>query len=264
MDEPQTGSGSTLLRNIMLGVAGIYIVVSLVFMLGLNRRLAVLEQKQVQTEEKLAQKIEHNQAAAQTLAAELDQTQEQLATRSAELQRQQKAAESRLKTEQQKSEAKLGEKLGEISTGLGGVAQEVGTVRTDLGSTRSDLEATKAKLERAIGDLGLQSGLIARTRDDLDALKRKGDRNIYEFLLAKGKPMPLSTISLQLKKSDAKKNKFTVNVIADDKTIEKKDRTVAEPLQFYTGKEGSRQLYELVVMSVEKNQVRGYLSTPLK
>jgi hypothetical protein len=123
------------------------------------------------------------------------------------------------------------------------------------------LEATKAKLERTIGDLGLQSGLIATTRDDLEVLKHKGDRNYYEFTLTKSKtPTPVSTVSLQLKKADRKKGKFTLNVIADDKSIEKKDRNMNEPLQFYTGRD--HMLYELVVFTVEKDKVTGYVSTP--
>ena len=72
--------------------------------------------------------------------------------------------------------------------------------------------------------------------------------------------MPVHNISLQLKKTDAKKGKFTLNVIADDRTVEKKDRTIYEPLQFYTGRE--RQMYELVVFNVDKDKVAGYLSTP--
>ena len=92
-------------------------------------------------------------------------------------------------------------------------------------------------------------------------MKHRGDRNIYEFTLHKGaKPQPVSTVSLQLKKVDAKKGKFSMNVVADDRTIEKKDRNVFEPMQFYTGRD--RNLYEVVVMSADKNTISGYLSTP--
>ena len=116
-------------------------------------------------------------------------------------------------------------------------------------------------MERAIGDLNVQSGLIAHTREDLEELKRRGDRNYFELTLQKNAhPSPVSTVSLQLKKTDAKKSKFTLNVIADDKTIEKKDRNVAEPLQFYTGRD--RVLYEIVVLAVNKDFVNGYLATP--
>jgi len=97
--------------------------------------------------------------------------------------------------------------------------------------------------------------------DDLEVLKHKGDRNYYEFTLEKGRrPVPVYTVSLQLKKTDPKKSKFTLNVMADDKTIEKKDRNSLEPLQFYTGKD--HMLYELVVNNIEKNRVSGYIATP--
>src|ERR1035438_10218895 len=176
------------------------------------------------------------------------------AQRAATLQAEQKAAESRLENEQK---VQINAVTGEIS----GVKTDVGGVRTDVASTKADLEATKAKLQSTIGDLGMQSGLIAHTAGDLEVLKHKGDRNYYEFTLLKGaKPQPVSTVSLQLKKADTKKGKFTVNVTADDRTIEKKDRNVAEPIQFYSGRD--HLLFELVVWSVDKNKATGYLSTP--
>jgi len=137
----------------------------------------------------------------------------------------------------------------------------VGGVKTDVASTKADLDATKAKLQSTIGDLGVQSGLIANTRSDLEVLKHKGDRNYYEFTLLKGaKPQPVSTVSLQLRKADVKKGKFTLNVTSDDKTIEKKDRNVSEPIQFYSGRD--HLLFEVVIWTVEKNKATGYLSTP--
>jgi hypothetical protein len=170
------------------------------------------------------------------------------------LQRQQRAAEARL-AEQEKQQ------ISAVTGEVAGVKTDVGGVKTDVASTRADLEATKAKLESTIGDLGMQSGLVAKTRDDLEILKHKGDRNYYEFTLIKGaKPQPVSTVSLQLRKVDPKRGKFTLNVTSDDKTIEKKDRNVSEPIQFYTGRD--HMLYELVVWSVDKNKATGYLSTP--
>jgi multidrug efflux pump subunit AcrA (membrane-fusion protein) len=181
-------------------------------------------------------------------------TKQELAQRVAELRAQQKASETRLENEQK---AQLGQVSGEIA----GVKTDVGGVKTDVASTKADLEATKAKLQSTIGDLGVQSGLIAHTAGDLDILKHKGDRNYYEFTLLRGaKPQPVSTVSLQLKKADAKKGKFTMNVTSDDKTIEKKDRNVSEPIQFYSGRD--HLLFELVVWTVDKNKATGYLSTP--
>ncbi|MCP5114620.1 MAG: hypothetical protein GY953_27645, partial [bacterium] len=52
----------------------------------------------------------------------------------------------------------------------------------------------------------------------------------------------------------------TLDVIADDKTVEKKERTMNEPLQFYTL--SARQPYELVINEVHKDRIVGYLAVP--
>jgi hypothetical protein len=111
------------------------------------------------------------------------------------------------------------------------------------------------------GDLSDHSSLIARNAQELDVLKHKGDRSYYEFTLAKGQKKPVGTVSIELKKADQKKSKFTLVVYADDRSYEKKDRNVDEPLQFYSGKDPA--LYEIVVNAIPgKNTVSGYLSTP--
>lgn len=202
----------------------------------------------------LENRIQNAEAQEETLAKQAGMTKKELAQRTSELLAQQRAAESRLEKEQK-------EQITQVSGDIAGVKTDVGGVKTDVASTKADLEATKAKLQSTVGDLGVQSGLIANTRSDLEALKHKGDRNYYEFTLLKGaKPQPISTVSLQLKKADAKKGKFTLNVTADDKTIEKKDRNVSEPIQFYSGRD--HLLFELVVWTVDKNKATGYLSTP--
>ena len=252
-------NGGTL-RNILLAVAAVYVVVSLYLMFDMHGRLAKVEATQLTAAtnyDKLARRVNEDEADAkaseQALARQVGMTAEQLARRTAELQRQQRAAETRL-TEQS-------QEIGKVSGEVAGVKGDVAGVKGDVGNVRSDLETTKGKLDRAIGDLGQQSGLIAHTREDLEYLKHKGDRNYYEFTLTKSnRSTPVSTISLQLKKTDPRRGKFTLNVIADDRTIEKKDRTIYEPLQFYTGRD--RILYELVVFTVQKDKVSGYVSTP--
>lgn len=245
------------LKTIFAVVVVLYICASGYFLWQMHAQLTKLSAGQDKAAVELA---EHNKrlnaadASMETLADQLGMTKKELAARAAELQRQQRASEARLQKEQQ-------QQISAVTGEVAGVKTEVGGVKTDVASTRTDLEATKAKLERAIGDLGVQSGLIARTRDDLEVLKHKGDRTYTEFTLAKGgRPTPVSTVSLQLKKTDAKRNKFTLNVVADDRTIEKKDRTANEPIQFYSGRD--RQLFEIVVWTVDKNKIAGYLSTP--
>jgi len=251
------GSGSPAGKWILILLAVIYVAGSAYFLFDLRGRLDKLGGEQTASKaeiEQLTKRMQSAEAEAETLGQQVGMTKKELSERAADLQREQRAAESRLEAQQK-------QQINKVSGEVAGVRTDVGGVKTDVASTKAELAATKAKLESTIGDLGVQSGLIARTRDDLEVLKHKGDRNYYEFTLVKGaNPQPVSTISLQLKKTDAKKGKFTMNVTADDRTIEKKDRNAAEPIQFYTGRD--HMLYEMVVWTVDKNKVTGYLSTP--
>lgn len=258
-ESPAKSGGA--MKTVLLVVAGLYILASLYLMINMKGRIDTLEAGQataVAQQEKLSQRIISNEADQKattvTLAEKMGITEKELQARTEELRRQQRASVARLQKEH-------AEQISAVSGQVEGVKSEVGTVKTDVATTRTDLEATKEKLERTIGDLGLQSGLIAGTREELAELRRRGERNYFEFTLVKGKnPTPVGTISLRLKKVDMKKNRYTLDVVADDRNIEKKDKTILEPLQFYTGRE--RQLFEVVVFSMDKNKVSGYLSTP--
>lgn len=252
-----------VLRNVLLGVAVIYVVVSLFFLFNLRSQVQGLEQKQKVLEasdkelrDKLHMTSKTMSESVQELGSKVGMTQQEIEARTAELRRQQQQSEAKLTAEQRKTQQQVSQVSGDVT----GVKTDLGGARQDIASTRTDLDATKAKLEKAMGDLGIQSGLVARNHDELEVLKHKGDRNYFEFTLSKSQRQPVSTISMQLKKTDPKRSKFTLNVMADDRTIEKKDRTANEPLQFYTGRD--RSLYEVVVYKVEKNSVSGYLSAP--
>ena len=244
-------------------VVAIYIVVSLYMLVDARGRVEQLEAtvKAQQTvskdmQAKLHMTNENLQETAQALGSKVGMTQEELKKRTAELRRQQEADSARLAEEQHKTAAAVQGVSGEVGT----VKTDLSGAKTDIASTKSELERATAKLEKAIGDLNVQSGLIAKNASELDVLKHRGDRNYFDFTAKKNQRVPVSTVSIVLKKTDSKKSKFTLNVIADDKTIEKKDRNANEPLQFYSGREKS--LYELVVFTVDKDKVTGYLSTP--
>jgi len=256
-DEAVQASESSTGKWILLALGALYVIGSLYFIFDLRGRLDKMSKDQTASNTQLAElgkRMQSAEADDETLAHQVGLTKKEMASRSAELMRQQRASEARL-AEQQKQQ------MSAVSGEVAGVKTDVGGVKTDVASTKADLEATKARLQSTIGDLGVQSGLVANTREDLEVLKHKGDRNYFEFTLVKGaKSQPVSTVGLQLKKTDPKKGKFTLNVTSDDRTIEKKDRNVSEPIQFYSGRD--RMLYELVVWSVDKNKATGYLSTP--
>lgn len=207
-------------------------------------------------QEKLHLTNKNIEAGMEALGSKVGFTEKELATRTGELKVQQERSAAKLAAQQQATN----QQVASVNTEVSGVKTELGGAKSDIASTRSDLAATKAKLETAIGDLNVHSGLIAKNHDELEFLKHKGDRNYFEFNLKKKQRSPISTVSLELRKTDPKKSRFTLNVYADDHTIEKKDRTLGEPLQFYTGRD--RQLYEVVVFNVSKDGISGYLATP--
>ncbi|HKE07122.1 MAG TPA: hypothetical protein VKB48_04785 [Candidatus Acidoferrum sp.] len=156
-------------------------------------------------------------------------------------------------------------KFNDINTQLGTKANvdDLNKVSGDVSGVKNDLDETKGKLDRATGDMGVMSGLIARNHDDLEELKRRGDRNYYEFTLNKAKtPQHVGPVAISLNRTDQKRSKYTITVLADDKTIEKKDKTAGEPVQFYLKGAARTSPYEIVVFDVNKNQITGYLSTP--
>lgn len=249
---------------ILLLAAGLYLIVDL---RGRVHALEAAEQRQsMETkviEDKLHMTNQSMESAVEALGTRVGTTEEELATRTAELKSQQERAAAKLAAAQQatnKQVAAVNSEVSGVKTELGGAQSDIASARNDLASTRTDLAATNAKLESAIGDLNVHSGLIAKNHDELEYLKHKGDRNYFEFTLRKKERRPISTVSLELKKTNPKKSRFTLNVYADDHTYEKKDRTLGEPLQFYTGRD--HQLYEVVVFNEGKDEISGYLSTP--
>jgi chromosome segregation ATPase len=186
-----------------------------------------------------AQAQKHADKLAQKLAAEQQKHAEQMAQVAEEMR--QNAGEAQERFEQ--------------------VDAEVTTVRTDVATTRTDLESTIADLKQVRGDMGVMSDHIATNSTELGALKELGDRNYFEFTMDKSsKPQNLAGVMVALRKADAKKNRFTLDLTVDDKQIQKKDKTALEPVQFYAS--GYRQPFELVVFEVSKNQIKGYLSAP--
>jgi hypothetical protein len=254
-----------------IGAALVLAVAALIWCYGLSNHLAAAEKALADANQRnaeLAQKQEvlsaRLRATTETLGQSVGLTQKQIELRTQSLVASQQAA-TRAQAAQT---AKLEEQQAATEKKVGAVASDVSTVKTDVGGakasiaeTQVDLQQTKAQLQRTIGDAGVMSGLIARTHDDLEVLKHRGDRNYYEFTLHKGAPpVLLSTIKLQAKKVDDKHAKYTMVVSADDRNIEKKDKSLDEPVQFYSGKDPL--LFEVVVNNISKNVISGYLSTP--
>lgn len=212
----------------------------------------------------LSQQIEKSEVAIADLKGELKVTTQKLGITQDELNRARSLAQN-IRKEQAASDeillAQIDKVKAEGEAQISKVAGDVTGTKSDLDATKKDLEATKSGLQRVVGDSGVMSGLIASNREELEELKRRGERNVFDFDLRKTKEMQkIGPVQLRLQKADPKKFKYTLMVFADDKSIEKKDKNVNEPVQFYV--RGTRAPYEIVVFELSKDRAVGYLTTP--
>ena len=261
---PQTYSGALLAAiavAILLGLGGI------IWSYTLNSKLAAQQQALADTAAQNTKLAAEQQAidarlnvATDELKTSLGLTQKQLDTRAAALQVREvrgEQTEARLAAAQHQTEGQV----AAVSSAVTDVQTDVGGVKTDVAKTKSDLADTNTQLTSMKGDLNGHSSLIARNGEELEILKHKGDRNYYQFTLVRGEKKQVGTVTLELRKADSKRSRYTISVYSDDKQYEKKDKSLNEPLQFYSGKEP--MLFEIVVNSVSaKNTVTGYLSSP--
>jgi DNA repair exonuclease SbcCD ATPase subunit len=237
---------------------------------ALRASLSNSDQELQQTLASFQKEIEQFHAELATTRAQTDQSltaAEEAAVRHADAlvskldksRRQQEAQQRQLSAEL----IKVKQSTAETSTRLNGISSDVGTVQREVESVGSEARQANANLQQARGDMGMMSGLIATNGDEIQMLRDLGDRNVYEFTLEKSTGMQrIGDIQVVLDKTDAKHNRFTVEILAADQRVEKRDKNVNEPVQFYVPGKGG-QPYELVVNEVGKSSVKGYLATPI-
>jgi len=132
-----------------------------------------------------------------------------------------------------------------------GVDGKVEGVRTDLSTTQSDLKMARSEL----------GTLIARNHEDVDQLRHLGERDYVEFTIdAKNKPQKVGAFMVELKGTNPNKKRFNISLIVDDARIDKKNLPINEPIFFHQGSD--RRPLELVVNSVAKDKITGYISVP--
>ena len=256
-------------RWVGLAVAGLALlsVASLGVGWNASNRAVAAEQtltRQQQASQKddqaLAQRITQSEETNARLQSDLGVVTDKLKLTQGELSRARKASTA-MKEEYAKE---LGEVESSVRTELATKASaeevntKVGALSGDVNGVRSDLENTRRDLGMARTEFGT---LIARNHDEIDQLRRLGQRDYMEFNIAKkGAKERLGAITLELRAVNVKKNQYSVALYSDDKRFEKNNRAVNEPIFFYM--QGARQPLELVVNSVGRDKITGYLSVP--
>ena len=222
----------------------------------LRKDLTAEIQDQVTT--RLTAMEQQNKQQLDAVKAELDKSAKRLGSQVGQLKRA-RTMVAELQDEQAKQSEEFKQQLSQKAD-----EQQVGALSQDVSSTKTDLDTTKKNVSSIASDLGMARSelgtLIARNHDDIEYLRRLGERDYVEFTIEKSHPARVANVGLNLRKTNVKRHRFTVAMTVDDTEVEKKDRTINEPVIFYVNR--SKKAYELVVNKVDANQVKGYISTP--
>jgi hypothetical protein len=140
--------------------------------------------------------------------------------------------------------------------------QKLSDQNDKLADTQRTIESTRSDLESRINSSSQElNGSIARTSEEVAALRRRGERDYFEFDIAKSKSLQrVGPVSVGLRKSDPKHKRYNLDMMVDDNKLEKKSVNLFEPV-YITSPEWTQPL-ELVVNRVDKDRVKGYISTP--
>jgi uncharacterized membrane protein len=268
--------GAIALANLVLVGALGYMVVSVRD--TLTARIASVEASQLESG-KIAnagdqQRSKEDDKKMADLLSDLETIKERMGVTSAELKSAREAAQA-VKHQQEVTAKELAGKLAAKadSSAIDGLRQEtskLAAVQQDssdkigeqITGLRKDLVASQDDWGRQLVDVkNVLNDSIAKNSNELAELRKKGDRDYFEFDIRRNSKFSrVADIQLALLKTDPKKHKYNVAIQVDDKRLEKRDRTANEPLQFLVGRDHVR--YEVVVNSVDKDRIRGYVSAP--
>jgi cell division protein FtsB len=245
--------------GLALGVLGAISVIGLGFgWSGLNqaKNLEQTTAASKQANDALSQRLAKEDEVNQQLQSDLRVIADKLNVTQGELMTARKQNKTATHAVDQKVDSLATSVKAELATKAS--ADDVTKLNGDMTGIKGDLDATKNSIQMARSEMGT---LIARNHDEIDQLRHLGQRDYFEFTVQrKAGATKVGSIQLVLKDTNPKKNQYTMNVLADDNSFEKKNRSVNEPIFFYTG--GSRSALELVVNKVTKTSATGYLSIP--
>jgi len=221
-------------------------------------RTELTSRLQTQVADRLSTLEQQNTQALEAVRTELDGAAKRVGSQGGELKRA-RLMVTKLQDEQKLQAEQVQQELAQKADqqAVGALSQDVSATKTDLTNTQQNVSTIASDLGMARSQLGT---LIARNHDDIEYLRKMGERDYFEFTLDKNHPAKVANVGLDLRKTNAKRYRYTVAVTADDVQIEKKDRSINEPVIFYVS--GSKKPYEIVVNSINSNQVKGYVSTP--
>jgi len=251
---------------------------------SVQQRISTLESTADSTAHQLAQFRDSSKEEAAEIASKLDAVTQRLGVTAGDLQKARQQFAQRIKQHQESVDNKLTTELATkaSSTDVDAVRQEavtklaavqevqkdadakLGNVSNDVTVVKGDLASARRDFARDLSDVKttLNDG-IARNAAELAMLRKKGERDYLDLDIRRDPKTAfqrIGDIQISVTKTDPKRQKYSVVILADDNHLEKRDRTVNEPVQFMVGHDQLR--YEMVINAVNKDRIQGYLSTP--
>src|SRR5271169_6079485 len=142
------------------------------------------------------------------------------------------------------------QQLKKLQAQLDQQGKAIEDTQSQLDNTRSDLSTTRTEL----------NGSIARTHDELVVLQKRGERNYYEFDIAKSKQFQHEgPLGVRLRKANTKHQYVDLDLIVEDQTVTQKHVNLYQPMFFIPD---SPQPAELVINSITQDRIHGYVSSP--
>ena len=251
---------------------------------SVQQRISTLESTADSTAHQLAQFRDSSKEEATEIASKLDALTQRLGVTAGDLQKARQQFAQRIKQHQESVDNKLATELAtkasstdvdafrqeavsklavvqevqkDADAKLGNVSNDVTVVKGDLASARRDFARDLSDVKTTLNDG------IARNAAELALLRKKGERDYLDLDIRRDPKTAfqrIGDIQISVTKTDPKRQKYSVMILADDNHLEKRDRTVNEPVQFMVGHDQLR--YEMVINAVNKDRIQGYLSTP--
>lgn len=145
--------------------------------------------------------------------------------------------------------------------GIVDVTSRVDGVRADMEATRTDVATAADLIASTQANVSNLENATGENAAEIERLWRNGSRDLERFELTKSRDRQrVGEFHLRLKDANQRKNRYTMEVLADDEVTLHKNRVLNEPVAFYVT--GVERPYEIVITTIEDDRVAGFLAKP--
>ena len=144
---------------------------------------------------------------------------------------------------------------------LSSLQEGLGALQSDQLANREAWEATTNRIAEMQGQVGVQGVEILQSQDELNQLLARTEMDAIPFELLQGaSPQQVGPVSLYLKSSNPKTQRYTLCAFVQSTCIELKDRSLHEVVQFVPSRNSAP--LGIIATKIMKYQILGYLEVP--